>query len=194
MSASKHHTIPSRPRPKSRTLTKRLPALALPVVLFLAACQTTEWDSGGWRGQPAHALSEQMKTMPHDPAALEENGAGGIIRNALALAEQKRFPEARDQLAVLREHQEIHGEGYRSVTAAMASVSLKSGDISGFRRIARQLESGIERDIRVDPGIVDIIALARHLDGRPVPVNTTQSLTHFLSNLPRSAGKTTRAR
>jgi len=194
MSASKHHTIPSRSGPKSGTLTKRLPALALPVVLFLSACQTTEWDSGGWRGQPAHALSEWTKTMPHDPAALEETGAGGIVRNALALAEQKRFPEARDQLGALREHQEIHSEGYRSVTAAMAAVSLKSGDISGFRRIARQLESGIEQDVRVDPGIVDIVALARHLDGRPVPVNTPVPLSRYLSNIPRSTGKTARAR
>lgn len=160
------------------------------LAISMSACQTNDWrGEEGWNGPPAVTLG-WSKSLPRDSSALGETGAEGMVRNAVALSNQKRFFEARSQLAALREHQAPRSQGFVSLTAAMAVISLKSGDVAGFRRLTRQIDTG---KVRVDPAVADIIAISRFLEGKSLPVNTL-SLRNYLKTLRGPAAKTALAR
>ena len=170
-----------------------IPSLAL----FIGACQTNGLEGPtahrlGWKSDgPAAPLSAWTKALPRDAKALAETGAEGMVRNAVALSKQKRFLEARAQLAALREDQNPNSQGFRSLTAAMAIINLKSGDVAGFKRLARKIDSG---KVRVDPAYADIICLSRFIEGKKLPVNCPSRLSSYLQSLPRPDAKTAQAR
>jgi hypothetical protein len=92
---------------------------------------------------------EQVETgyevvLAQQAASLNPNSpVEAMVRDALDLARQKRFAEARSILAELRESQPRPSEGYQASTATMALLALKAGDFPLFRRLGRQLDRSL---------------------------------------------------
>jgi hypothetical protein len=111
-----------------------------------------------------------------------------IIRDVLELAEQKRFTEARNVLAELRESQPRRSDGYRASTATMALLALKAGDFPMFRRLARQLDKSLGAPVRVDQGYVEVISLYRAAVGQSLPVNAPDGIRKLIAKYFDGAG------
>ncbi len=123
--------------------------------------------------------------LPRDPAALGTNNAVEIsLRNAVELAEQKRYREARDQLAEIQVVQVPDSDGYRAITSSMAILALREGDMGTFRRLARQLDISLGIPVRVDPAYVEVITLNRILSRKSLPVNAPAGLRSLEGTLP----------
>ncbi len=115
--------------------------------------------------------------LARDPASL----AGGTqvertIHDAVELARQKRFFEARRLLADVRAIQDRQSEGYQAISCAMALLGLRQGDIGAFGRIARQLDAALGNPVRVDNAYVDVISLHRAMNNRNLPVNASEPM------------------
>ena len=98
------------------------------------------------------------------------------VHNAIELARQKRFMEARYLLAEVRDLQAPKDDGYQAVTCAMAILSLREGDIVTFKRTARQLDMALNEPVNVAPSYVEIISLYRILSGKNLPVNAPKGM------------------
>lgn len=98
------------------------------------------------------------------------------IYDAVELARQKRFFEARSLLADVRAIQDRRSEGYQAISCAMALLALRQGDIGAFLRVARQLDDSLGRPIRVDNAYVDVVSLYRAMNNRDLPVNAHDEL------------------
>lgn len=157
-------------------------------VLLLTACANNNAKFGG--GLRILDNDPTVKiTLPRDWRALGDTPAEKSLRNAMEFAEQKRFGEARRVLAQLREGVSPRSETYRLLTASMAHLSLRSGDIATARRLGRQLENTLEDRTRTDPAVTNIIAITRALDGGETPINTPTSLSSLLREIDTLAVK-----
>jgi len=98
------------------------------------------------------------------------------VHNAVELARQKRFVEARYLLAGVRDLQDPKEDGYRAVTCAMAILALRDGDIRTFKRTARQLDTALGMPVNVTPSYVEVISLYRVLTKQSLPVNAPEGM------------------
>jgi len=164
---------------------------ALPLIvagLLLAGCQT---GSGGFSGLnffspsgPGAPLALGVD-LPRDPTALgTKNAVETGLRNAYELADQKRYREARNQLAEIRVMQRPDSDGYRAITCSMAILALREGDMGTFRRLSRQLDISLGSPVRVDPAYVEVITLHRVLSKKSLPVNAPAGLRSLEGTLP----------
>lgn len=149
------------------------------VVAGLMAGCASNGSFSGMEGLRWFDSSEPVQTvvLARNPASL----AGGsqverIIHDAVELTRQKRFSEARQLLAEVREVQKRDSEGYQAVSSAMALLALREGNIGAFRRIARQLDVSLGHPVRVDNAYVDVISLYRAMSNRNLPVNATEPM------------------
>ncbi len=157
--------------------------IAMPLILvsvLLSGCQTGAGsfsDIGlDWLDTSA-AEPRETVVLARDPASLANGSAvERALYNAVELSRQKRFTEAGNLLADVRSIQDMDSEGYRSISTAMALISLRRGDIGAFRRIARQLDNSLGRPVRVDQAYVDVISLYRVMDNRNLPVNAKDEM------------------
>jgi len=159
-----------------------------PVILaagLMAGCASdgtfTDMGEFNWFNQ-----SQPGKTvvLARDPATL----AGGSqversIHDATELARQKRFMEARQLLAEVRDKQERDSEGYQAISCAMALLALREGNIGVFRRVARQLDVSLGRPVRVDKAYVGVISLHRAMSNRNLPVNAGEPMKALKAKL-----------
>jgi len=124
----------------------------------------------------------------HAAALNPRSPVEATIRDVLELAEQKRFTEARNVLAELRESQPRRSDGYKASTATMALLALKAGDFPMFRRLARQLDKSLGAPVRVDPGYVEVISLYRAAVGKSLPVNAPDGIRKLAAKYFDGAG------
>ena len=152
--------------------------------LALGGCQTLGTFPGLGASSSDAAGAGVIVTFPGDPAALGQSRAEQKTRNALDLVKQKRFAEARQLLAELRDAQLPRGESFRAFTASMAVISLREGDIAAFRRLGRQLANALDDRTRIDPNYVDIVGLYRAVTGDgTMPVNASAAMLAFKHTL-----------
>mgnify|MGYP003971044299 CR=1 FL=1 len=161
--------------------------VVLPVLMVfgLTACSASLPDFsttnismlGGFTKEEEKADAGYEVVLAKQAAALNPRSpVEATIRDILELAEQKRFTEARNVLAELRESQPRRSDGYRASTATMALLALKAGDFPMFRRLARQLDKSLGAPLRVDPGYVEVISLYRAAVGKSLPVNAPDGI------------------
>ena len=163
----------------------------------LTACSATLPDFsaagitmlGGFTKEEKKADAGHEIVLAGRASALNPNSPiEATIRDVLDLAEQKRFSEARNVLAELRESQPRQSEGYRASTGAMALLALKAGDFPMFRRLARQLDRSLGTPVRVDPGYVEVISLYRAAVGQSLPVNAPDGIRKLAAKYFDGAG------
>ncbi len=151
------------------------------IVPFVTGCQTINTLPGievtAFNNGPTVEVM-----LPRDWRVLGNSPAEESLRNAMEFFEQKRFIEARRILAQLRDSVSPRSQSYQAITASMAHISLRQGDIVAARRLGRQLEALVD-ETRPDPAFVSVIAIIRALDRRPTPVNTPKRLSQLLQNL-----------
>ena len=159
-------------------------------LLGLAACSTpiTDLPRQGYQLLSGNAFSadaaahKQEIILAKNPSSLNPaNPAEAALRNVLDLARQKRFSEARNLIAELREEQPRGSEGYQGATAMMAVLALKEGDFPMFKRLVRQLDKSLGKPVRVDARYVEIISLYRVTQGESLPVNAPDQFQKFAS-------------
>lgn len=128
--------------------------------------------------------TEESFNVSRDPSKL---GSGidkeVILHNAIELAEQKRFLEARILLGNLREIQHRQSDGYRAISSAMALLSLREGDIKAFKRIARQLDTSLNQPVRVPPAYAEVVSLYRAMSQQNLPVNSPEKIQQLRDRL-----------
>lgn len=152
--------------------------------LVLSGCQTTATFPVFETSSSGTAITGAIVTFPGDPAALGQSRAEQKTRNTLDLVKQKRFAEARQLLAELRDAQPPRGESFRALTASMAVISLREGDVATFRRLGRQLDNALDDRTRIDPNYVDIVSLYRAVTGDgAMPVNASRAMLAFKHTL-----------
>jgi hypothetical protein len=174
------HRDPSSPNTKRRTA---LVIAKLIVAIALGGCANGYVpsiglpDLGLFNGTGKGANAGPEVTLARDPAALGTGTAAeSTIRNALDLADQKRFTEARHLMAQVRAVQSPGTDGFQAATCAMALLALREGDMGAFRRIGRQLDADLGRPVLVDPAYVEVVALYRVIAGADLPVNAPQGI------------------
>ena len=169
----------------SWTMTATVPFL-LVASIVISGCVVDGAGSAGkgfsglnWFGSPQPA-PPQTVTLSRDPA-FHANGSKveRAIYHSVELSRQKRFTEARQLLAEARAMQVRQTDGYRAISCAMALMALREGDITTFRRIARQLDASLGRPIEVDHAYLDVIGVYRAMNKEPLPVNAHNELTAF---------------
>jgi len=167
------------------------------IVLGSTACSATLPDFsasnitmlGGFTKEEKKVDAGYEVVLAKQAAALNPSSpVEAIIRDVLELAEQKRFTEARNVLAELRESQPRRSDGYRASTATMALLALKAGDFPMFRRLARQLDKSLGAPVRVDPGYVEVISLYRAAVGQSLPVNAPDGIRKLAAKYFDGAG------
>jgi hypothetical protein len=115
--------------------------------------------------------------LSHDPKSLAIGNTTEVaVHNAVELARQKRFVEARYLLAGIRDKQVSKEDGYQAVTCAMALLALRDGDIGTFKRTARQLDIALGEPVNVPPAFVEVISLYRTLNNTSLPVNAPEGM------------------
>jgi hypothetical protein len=128
--------------------------------------------------------TEESFNVGRDPSKL---GSGidkeVILHNAIELAEQKRFIEARILLGNLRDIQHRQSDGYRAISTAMALLALREGDIKAFRRIARQLDTSLNQPVRVPPAYAEVVSLYRAMSQQSLPVNASEKIQQLRDRL-----------
>ena len=125
----------------------------------------------------SETISEGSISLSRDVDVLADgNDLEVSIHNAVELARQKRFVEARYLLAGVRDRQDPKEDGYRAITCAMALLALREGDIRTFKRTARQLDAALGEPINVTPSYVEVISLYRVLTNKNLPVNAPEGM------------------
>lgn len=127
--------------------------------------------------QSTKQKSNQTMVMARDPKLLVGgNQAQVAIHNAVELAAQKRFVEARHLLSEIREVQGPKTDGYQGLTCAMALLALRQGDIKAFQRLGRQLDNSLGQPVRVPGPYVDVVSLYRAINNQNLPVNSREGV------------------
>lgn len=166
-----------------RRYRHRIVALALSLVV--SACSSNGsipgFEAGGfdWFNSNETALSDDAYANRNQALLANGSDAELAIFNAVELAEQKRFAEARQILAEVRDLQPASSDGFRALTCAMAIAALREGQINIFERLAAQLDNSMGRQVRVDANYVEVISLYRAINGLPLPVNAPPRFQKF---------------
>ncbi len=167
-----------------------LPVKVFPLlsVLGMTACTTPitklpeqglQLLNGSTFSQEAEAYKSEI-ILANNPGSLNPAvAAEATIRNVLELSRQKRFSEARNLIAELREEQPRNSEGYEGATAMMGILALREGDFPMFKRLARQLDKSLGKPVRVDAQYVELISLYRATRGESLPVNASEKIQKF---------------
>ena len=159
-------------------------------VIMLAGCSSSGEGMSGfglsnmqWFNS-AEPSTEESFNVGRDPANL---GSGSTqeadVQDAIELAEQKRFLEARILLAEVRDIQDRESDGYRAISCAMAILALRDGDIRTFRRVARQLDASLGNPVRVPPAYTEIVSLYRAMSNQSLPVNAPERIQQMRDRL-----------
>jgi hypothetical protein len=129
-----------------------------------------------WFNQ-SNETSKGTLALARDPEALtDDNDIQAAVHNAVELAGQKRFVEARHILAEVREFQDPDKEGYLAITCAMALLALREGNIQTFKRTARQLDTALDQPLNVASSYLEVISLYRVLADKTLPVNVPKGI------------------
>jgi hypothetical protein len=152
--------------------------------------------SSGTEGMSGFGLSNMQWFNSAEPSTEEsfivgrdfsQLGSGSdqeaALHNAIELAKQKRFLEARILLTDLREIQDRESDGYRAISCAMAILALRDGDIRTFRRIARQLDTSLGNPVRVPPAYTEVVSLYRAMSNQSLPVNAPERIQQMRDRL-----------
>jgi hypothetical protein len=128
--------------------------------------------------------TEESFNVGNNPSLLGSgSGQEIILHNAIELADQKRFLEARILLGELRDVQHRESDGYRAISTAMALLALREGDIRTFKRIARQLDTSLAKPVRVPPAYSEVVSLYRAMSRQSLPVNAPERIQQMRDRL-----------
>jgi len=164
--------------------------IVMAIAVMLGGCAS---DSDGLSGfgisgipwfSSAEPSMEESFNVGMNPSLV---GNGGnheeTLQNAIELAQQKRFLEARILLTELREIQHNASDGYRAISCAMALLALREGDIRTFKRISRQLDASLGSPVRVPPAYVEVVSLYRAMSNQSLPVNAPERIQQMRERL-----------
>lgn len=154
------------------------PVTALALIGLLSSCADFPFEN--WQQEPQKLEFSHTK-LPETASELGGFGLQANILNAAELAEQKRFSEARHILERVRATQEFGSEAYQSLTASMAVLALRAGDMGLFRQDAAALDRTLEDKVRPQSEFVEVVAFHRALNAEPLPVNTPTKLREWLT-------------
>ena len=179
---------------KTRSILK-IPRIGLIITatamaIMLAGCSSSGDGMSGfglsnmdWFNS-AEPSTEESFNVGRDPANLGSGSAQeDDVQNAIELAEQKRFLEARILLTEVRDIQDRESDGYRAISCAMAMLALRDGDIRTFRRVARQLDTSLGNPVRVPPAYTEIVSLYRAMSNQSLPVNAPERIQQMRDRL-----------
>lgn len=177
---------------KSRAIKVKF--VSLMVLVTLTGCVSSGQEFGSvsstsenWYSFWPSSSENNEYTLPRSRSELSsKNELETIIDQSMQLAGQKRYSEARYLLNTVRSNQKVGSQGYKSVTCSMALLAIKEGDISGFRRYARQLDRALGEQISVDPAYVEVVSLYRILENKNLPVNAPDGMTRLKTKFPTS--------
>ncbi len=163
---------------------------ATAMAIMLAGCSSSGDGMSGfglsnmdWFNS-AEPSTEESFNVGRDPANLGSGSAQeDDVQNAIELAEQKRFLEARILLTEVRDIQDRESDGYRAISCAMAILALRDGDIRTFRRVARQLDTSLGNPVRVPPAYTEIVSLYRAMSNQSLPVNAPERIQQMRDRL-----------
>jgi hypothetical protein len=178
-------------KPSSSGKSKFMSAFAtLTMAVFLVGCSS---DNGGMSG---FGISDMKWFNSSEPSSEESfqvgdsssfsstgNGKALVIQNAIELAEQKRFVEARILLGELRDIQHRESDGYRALSTSMALLAMREGDIVAFKRISRQLDASLGNSVRVPPAYTEVVSLYRAMNQQSLPVNAPENFQRMRDKL-----------
>jgi hypothetical protein len=158
--------------------------------LILAGCSSdgegmSGFDISGMQWfNSSEPSTEESFNVGRNPSRLGSGiGQEVFLHNAIELAEQKRFIEARVQLGELRDIQHRESDGYRAISTAMALLALREGDIKAFRRISRQLDTSLDQPVRVPPAYAEVVSLYRAMSQQSLPVNAPEKIQQLRDRL-----------
>jgi hypothetical protein len=134
-------------------------------------------DSDGfdWFSSGDVTLEENFSTYESPTLRSHDSDVELAISNAIELARQKRFAEARYILAEVRELQDVDSDAYEALTCSMAITALREGQTQAFLQTAAQLDEMTGNQVRVNPNYVEVISLYRAIRGLSLPVNAPSS-------------------
>ena len=180
-SAAKFHHQRSEPRRKWR--------ISFPIIvtaMLLGGCVTDDnifsnlgTSNLSWFNSAEPKASESVVIARDSNVLANGTEVEVAIHNAIELARQKRFVEARHLLADVRAIQEPESDGYRAVSCAMALLALREGNIRSFQRLAHQLDNALGTPVRVSPSYVEVISLYRAINNKSLPVNAPSKFHQF---------------
>jgi len=169
--------------------TFKVTAITIMTVVLLSGCSSSNDGMSGfglskmnWFDKSEPTKGESFN-VGNDPSILGLGEAQTTLFNAIELAKQKRFLEARILLTELREIQDRESDGYRALSCAMAILALREGDARTFKRIARQLDASLETPVRVPPAYVEVVSLYRAMNNQSLPVNTPERIQQMRDRL-----------
>ena len=165
-------------------------ATALTLAFLLLGCSS---DNGGmsgfgisdmkWFNSSEPSSDESFQVGNRSSFSKSSSGKALVIQNAIELAEQKRFVEARILLGELRDIQHRESDGYRALSTSMALLALREGDIVAFKRISRQLDASLGNPVRVPPAYTEVVSLYRAMNQQSLPVNAPENFQQMRDKL-----------
>jgi hypothetical protein len=166
--------------------SKRWPMIAaISTAILLAGCSSNDGAMSGmnWFNSAEPPTKESFVVGTKPSTYRSVNNQEAVLHNAIELAQQKRFLEARILLTELREIQHKESDGYRALSSAMALLALRGGDIKTFGRIARQLDTSLKYPVRVPPAYVEVVSLYRAMSIQGLPVNAPERIQQLRDRL-----------
>lgn len=177
------------------TEMRATPLAVVLIAVLLGACsgQNEPFRHLGWFEPvkpPVQAPS--YATFPQSKAELGVGPVEGRIRNALDLADAKRFSEARGVLADLAGDLAPGTPIWTAVKCAEMSVAIRGNDLAALPGMAEAVERGMADPLRPPAECLRQIAVARAIAGRPMPLGVSESLASTLRHAtPRVQAKAT---
>mgnify|MGYP006893822526 CR=1 FL=1 len=179
------HPLPEILFSKTRSIV-----FSISTALVLSGCASGSNDMSGfglsgmdWFNSAEPSKDESFVVVTKPSKYGSGNDQEAVLHNAIELAQQKRFLEARILLTELRKIQHRESDGYRALSSAMALLALREGDIKTFRRIAHQLDASLGNPVRVPPAYVEVVSLYRAISIQSLPVNAPERIQQMRDRL-----------
>jgi hypothetical protein len=160
---------------------------ALTIGLTLAGCS----ENGQFRGlawfqpQPSFAAKPELVTLPESADGLGTEGIEGALRNALDLARQKRFAEARAIMGDVASTYPVGSDLWRVIKCSEMTLAIRGNEPALLVSGADAVERTLRDPLRPPRECVIQLSIARAVQGKPLPVNAPDTLAEALKSVPR---------
>jgi hypothetical protein len=164
---------------ESVAMSAKIAAITL-LSLSLGACaQGSAFDL--FAKKSATPVPTAAVSLPVNMNEITGDGAlDGRLRNSAALAANKRFAEAQQELAALGATLPPDSTMWIGVKCAEMTAALRAGDMKGFHAAASAVERKLADPLRPPIGCAAPLALARKANSLPMPIGVPEGLAKAL--------------
>jgi hypothetical protein len=150
--------------------------------LSLGACASNGLSSFDlFAKKPAIFAPNASVSLPDDMNEITGDGAlDGKLKNAAALASDKRFPEARQELASLSATLPPDSTLWVGVKCAEMTAALRANDMPAFHETAAVVERKLADPLRPPASCAPQFALYRKAHNQPMPIGVPEGLAKAL--------------